>query len=94
MSHICVPAESGFPVGRLRSLRNAIRSPFGDQLGPFPDPAYLMEPATHGFRCDRDAVFGLERRSEGGTTPQCAAPAIGTWGFFEYGAQRAREPGH
>ena len=23
---------------------------FGDQLGPFPDPADLMEPATHGFR--------------------------------------------
>ena len=23
---------------------------FGDQLGPFPDPAHLVEPAAHGFR--------------------------------------------
>src|SRR4029450_6392554 len=39
-------------------------------------------------------MFGLERRGERGTTPPGAAPAIDTWGFFEYGPQRAREPRH
>src|SRR5918911_3242240 len=67
---------------------------FGRQFGAFPHPADLVEPAAHGFCGHRDAVFGLERRREGGTTPPRAAPAIGTWGFFEYGTQRAREPGH
>src|SRR5262245_3355191 len=31
----------------LNSVRVII---VGDQLGPLPDPASLMEPATHGFR--------------------------------------------
>jgi hypothetical protein len=53
-----------------------------------------MEPAPHGFRRDLDAVFGLERGGEGRTTPPGAAPALDTRGFFEYGAQSAREPGH
>ena len=67
---------------------------FGHQLGPFPHPAHLVEPAAHGFCGHLNAVFGLERRREGGTTPPGAAPAIGAWGGFEYGAQGAHEPGH
>ena len=56
---------------------------FGHQLSPFPHPAYLVEPAAHGFRRHLDAVFGLERRGERGTAPSRAAPAIGSGGFFE-----------
>src|SRR5262249_32722921 len=63
-------------------------------LCPFPHPAEFVEPAADGFCGHLNAVFGLERRGEGGTTPPRAAPAIGTWGFFEEGAERAREPGH
>src|SRR5262252_2218802 len=63
---------------------------FGHQFGALPDPAYLMEPATHGFRRDLKAVFGLERGGEGRTTPPGAAPAVGPRSFFEDGAQRAR----
>jgi hypothetical protein len=66
----------------------------GHQRGAVPDPADRMEPAPHGVCRDLDAVFGLERGGEGRTTPAGAAPAIGPWGFFEYGPQRAREPGH
>src|SRR4029450_203445 len=75
----------------LKPLRIVI---FGDQFGAFPHPAYLVEPAPHRFRSPRDPMFGLERRGERGTTPPGAAPAIDTWGFFEYGPQRAREPRH
>ena len=66
---------------------------FGHQLGSIPAPADLMEPAPHGFRRDLDAVFCRQRGGEGRTTPSGAAPAIGPWGFFEYGTQSAREPG-
>ena len=66
---------------------------FGHELGAFPHPAALVEPAAHGFCGHCEAVFGPKRRREGGTTPPRAAPAISTWGFFEEGAQRAREPG-
>ena len=37
-------SHAGQPLNPVRVII------FGDQLGPFPDPAYLMEPATHGFR--------------------------------------------
>src|SRR6185295_14602376 len=67
---------------------------FGHQLGPFPHPAHLVEPAAHGFRGHCDAVFGLERRREGGTTPAGATPAIGPRGSFEYGPEGSREPRH
>jgi hypothetical protein len=59
-----------------------------------PHPAHLVEPAAHRFRGYRDAMFGLERRCECGTTPPGAAPAIGPWGRFEYGTEGTREPGH
>src|SRR5262245_19152184 len=39
-------------------------------------------------------MFGLESHRELGTCPPCAAPAIDTWGFFQQGTQRARQPGH
>jgi hypothetical protein len=42
---------------------------FGHQLGPFPHPAYLVEPASYRFRRHLDAVFGLERRRECSITP-------------------------
>ena len=67
---------------------------FGHELGAFPDPADLMEPAAHGFCGHRDAMLGLERHGERGTAPPGAAPALGPWGFFEQRAERAREPGH
>src|SRR5215471_19731778 len=67
---------------------------FGHQLGPFPYPADLMEPASHSVCRHRNAVLGLEGRGECGTTPPGAAPAIGTRSRFEYRAQGAREPGH
>src|SRR5262249_45570198 len=67
---------------------------FRHQFGEFPPPTELMEPASHGFRRDREAVCGLKRRGEGRTTPPGAAPARDTRGFFEYGIQRAREPRH
>src|SRR5438876_420829 len=53
---------------------------FGHQLGPFPHPADLVEPTSHGFRGPLHAMCRLERRGEGGTTPAGAAPAIRTWG--------------
>jgi hypothetical protein len=53
-----------------------------------------MEPAAHGFCRDLDAMFGLERCGEGGTTPPGTAPPIGPRGGFEYGTQGAREPRH
>jgi hypothetical protein len=64
------------------------------QCGALPGPAQLMEPATDGFHRDCAAGFGLKRGGQGGTTPPGAASARGTWGFFEDGTQRAREPGH
>src|SRR5262245_23899986 len=67
---------------------------FGRQFGAFPDPADFMEPAAHGFCGHLDAMLGLERHGERGTAPPRAAPAIGPWGFFEEGTERAREPGH
>src|SRR5262245_17597373 len=67
---------------------------FGHQFGAFPDPADLLEPAAHGFCGHLDPMLGLERHGECGTAPSGAAPAIGPWGFFEEGAERAREPGH
>ena len=56
---------------------------FGHELGPFPHPTYLMEPAAYRFRRHLKAVFGLERRCECRTTPAGAAPAIGPRGRFE-----------
>ena len=79
--------------GRVKSLPMRIVI-FGHQFGAFPDPAYLMEPAAHGFCGHRDPMLGLERYGECGTVPPGAAPAIGTWSFFEEGAERAREPGY
>src|SRR5215468_4687973 len=67
---------------------------FGHELGSFPYPVQFVEPTAYCFRRHLDAMFGLERRGEGRTTPPRAAPAIGPWGFFEYGTQRACEPGH
>jgi hypothetical protein len=67
---------------------------FGHELGALPHPATLVEPAAHGFCGHCAAVFGPQRRREGGTTPPRAAPALSTWGLFEKGAQRTREPGH
>ena len=67
---------------------------FGHQLRPLPHPADLMAPAADGFCRDRDAVCGRERGGTGGTSPSRAAPARGPWGFCQYGAQRARAPGH
>ena len=56
---------------------------FGYQLGAFPYPAHLMEPAPHGFCRHLNAVFDLEPCRESGTTSAGAAPAIGTRGRFE-----------
>jgi hypothetical protein len=56
---------------------------FGHQFVAFPHPADLMEPAAYGFCGYLDAVFGLERRLEGGTAPPRAAPAIRSRGSFE-----------
>src|SRR5687768_852796 len=67
---------------------------FSYQLGPFPHPAHLVEPASHGFDRYPNTVFGFESRTECGTTPARAAPAIGPWGGFEQGAQETLEPGH
>ena len=67
---------------------------FGRQLGPFPYPADLVEPAAHGFCGYIDAMFRLECQRERGTAPPRAAPAVGPWGFFQQGAQRARQPWH
>jgi hypothetical protein len=53
-----------------------------------------MEPTAHGFCGHRDSMLGLERHGERGTAPPGAAPARGTWSFFEEGAERAREPRH
>ena len=64
------------------------------QLGPLPYPADLVEPAAHGCCGYRDAMVGLERHRERGPAPPRAAPALGTWGFVQPGAQRARQPGH
>src|SRR5215813_10890411 len=68
----------------VRSTPKSVHMIFVHQLRPFPHPADLMEPASHGFGGHLDPVFGLERRREGGTTPPRAAPAIAPWGFFEY----------
>jgi len=80
--------NAGQPLDTLRVVI------FGRQFGPFPYPAHLVEPAAYGFRRYRDAVFGLERGREGGTTPPGTAPAIGAWGGFEDSAQGAHKPGH
>ena len=56
---------------------------FGHELGAFPHPADLVEPAADGFCGPLDPVFGLECRREGGTTPAGTALAIGTRGDFE-----------
>src|SRR5262252_7711099 len=66
---------------------------FGYQFGAFPHPAELVEPAAHRVCRHRDAMCGLECQGEGGTAPAGTAPAIGPWGFFEEGAERACEPG-
>src|SRR5438093_6910535 len=42
---------------------------FGDQLGPFPHPAHVMEPAPDGPSGYFQAVFGLELDRQRGTTP-------------------------
>jgi hypothetical protein len=80
--------QAGSPLDPLRVII------LGYPFGAFPDPASLMEPAPSGFRRDLDAVCGLERGGEGRPTPPGAAPAVDPWGFCEYGAQSAREPGH
>jgi len=67
---------------------------FGHELGPFPYPVHLVEPTAHRFCSNLNAVLGLERRREGGTTPPGAALAIGTWGPFEQRTKGAQEPRH
>src|SRR5713101_4299217 len=79
------------PGQALDPLRVVI---FGDQLGPFPHPAHVMEPAAYGPRGNLQAVFRLELRRQRGTTPPRPAPAIGTGWRLEEGPQRALHPGH
>ena len=67
---------------------------FRDQLGPFPYPADLVEPAASRFRRDLNAVSRFERGCERGTTPTGAPPTIRTRGRFESGPQGACEPRH
>src|SRR5262245_40026048 len=79
------------PGHAFHSLRVVI---FGRQLGPFPHPADLVEPAAHGFGGHRDAMLGLACHGERGTAPAGPAPTIGPGGFFEEGTEGARQPGH
>jgi len=67
---------------------------FRPQLGPFPHPAHLMEPAPDGPRRHFQAMLGLELGSQRGTAPPRAAPAIGPWWGLEECPQRAPDPGH
>ena len=65
---------------------------FGNELGPFPHPAHVMEPASDGPGRDVYPVFDLELRGQGGATPAGTTAAIGPWWRFEQGAQRASHP--
>ena len=51
---------------------------FGDQFGPFPDPAQFTEPPPHGPSRDGQAMFGREFDRQGRATLPRPAPAIGT----------------
>src|SRR5215467_9971081 len=79
------------PGQALDPLRVVI---FGDQLGPFPHPAHVMEPASDGPGGNLQAVFRLELGSQRGTTPPRPAPAIGPRWRLEECPQRALHPGH
>jgi len=65
---------------------------FGDQLGAFPHPTQLMEPAAHGPCGHLQPVFRPQLRRQRGTTPSRPAPAIGPWRDLEQRLQRTLQP--
>jgi len=65
----------------------------GHQLRPLPDPADFVEPVAHRLGGNRHAPGGLQRQDQCGTTPACAAPAIGQERHFEQSQQRPAEGG-
>src|SRR5919109_3489991 len=67
----------GMPANASQALDPLRVVIFGYQLGPFPHPTHVMEPAPDGPSGYFQAVFGLELGCQRGTTPPRPAPAIG-----------------
>jgi hypothetical protein len=61
---------------------------FGPQLGPLPQPTELVEPTTHCCGGGRDPACDRQCQGQRGTTPTCAAPAVGLRGGIEPRQQR------
>jgi hypothetical protein len=81
------PADAGQAVDPLGIIV------FGDQLGPLPHPADVMEPAAQGLSRDREAPVGLQGQGQRGTAPARPAPPIRPGGALSRASSDRRNVG-